>query len=160
MRLASLAEAFDHPDWVYELKYDGWRCLAHVTDGLVSLVSRYGHHYTRFGELAREISRILAGREAVLDGELVCLDAEGKSHVDRGTTIFFLSCARLLGKGQKRVPSLSCSRTHILGLNYRFDIPNSAPFYNLTRALTHSPGDRNAPAGVQRFRDTSILQLT
>ena len=26
MRLASLAEPFDHPDWIYELKHDGWRC--------------------------------------------------------------------------------------------------------------------------------------
>ena len=79
IRLASLAEPFDHPDWIYELKHDGWRCLVFVSDGLVRLVSRYGHYYTRFATLAREIGHILKGREAVRDGELVCLDDEGKS---------------------------------------------------------------------------------
>lgn len=54
----------------------------YVNDGSVRLVSRYGHYYTRFdalAPLAREIGYILQGQEAILDGELVCLDDEGKS---------------------------------------------------------------------------------
>ena len=50
-----------------------------VNDGSVRLVSPYGHYYTRFNTLAREVGRLLQGNEAVLDGELVCLYAEGKS---------------------------------------------------------------------------------
>ena len=46
---------------------------------MVRLVSRYEHDYTRFDTLAREIGHILKGHEAVLDGELVCLDHEGRS---------------------------------------------------------------------------------
>jgi len=30
MPLARLAEPFDHPEWLFELKYDGFRALAHI----------------------------------------------------------------------------------------------------------------------------------
>ncbi len=35
MPLARRREAFDHPDWIFELKYDGFRALAFVDDGRV-----------------------------------------------------------------------------------------------------------------------------
>ena len=40
MPLAVLREAFDHPDWIFELKYDGWRALAYIEAGTCRLVSR------------------------------------------------------------------------------------------------------------------------
>jgi bifunctional non-homologous end joining protein LigD len=36
-------EPFDHPDWLYELKWDGFRTLAHVTGGGSILASRNGN---------------------------------------------------------------------------------------------------------------------
>ena len=51
--------AFDHPDWLFEVKHDGYRALAFI-DGGCRLVSRNDHQYTRFQDL--------------LDGGLVCLD--------------------------------------------------------------------------------------
>jgi ATP-dependent DNA ligase len=34
MPLARLPESFDHPDWIFEMKYDGFRALAYVEHGL------------------------------------------------------------------------------------------------------------------------------
>jgi bifunctional non-homologous end joining protein LigD len=40
MRLASIAEPFNHPDWLYELKWDGWRAIAQVRGGECRIFSR------------------------------------------------------------------------------------------------------------------------
>src|SRR4051812_43163032 len=39
MPLASLPEPFDHDDWLYELKFDGFRALAYIENGTTRLVS-------------------------------------------------------------------------------------------------------------------------
>jgi bifunctional non-homologous end joining protein LigD len=77
MRLARMPEPWDHPDRIFELKYDGFRSLAYVGQGRTRFVSRKGIEYRRYGELGRRISSALFGREAVLDGEIVCLDGSG-----------------------------------------------------------------------------------
>ena len=78
MRLASLREAFNHADWIFELKYDGFRALAHVGPDGTRLVSRNLHVYKPFGDLCDALAAELKGRCAVLDGELVCLDRNGR----------------------------------------------------------------------------------
>ena len=46
--LASLAEGpFSHPDWIFEPKLDGYRIIAHIRDGKVTLLSRRGNNVTR-----------------------------------------------------------------------------------------------------------------
>jgi bifunctional non-homologous end joining protein LigD len=72
-------DAFDHHDWLFELKYDGFRALAHVRDGLCQLVSRNQHSFTSFSNLSAEIVRVLSIESAVLDGEIVCVDDHGRS---------------------------------------------------------------------------------
>jgi bifunctional non-homologous end joining protein LigD len=66
------------PGWLFELKYDGFRAVAYVENGECRLVSRRNHIYKGFSLLRENISR-LAVRDAVLDGEIVCLDDEGRS---------------------------------------------------------------------------------
>src|ERR1041385_9097159 len=79
MTLAQHLEPFDHPEWLFELKSDRFRALAHVReDGAVRLVSRKGSVYKSFPELCAGLGRALAGREAVLDGEIVHLDSQGR----------------------------------------------------------------------------------
>jgi bifunctional non-homologous end joining protein LigD len=78
MRLASLGEPFDHPDWLFELKYDGFRALAHIDPHRCTLVSRNLHVYKPFSDLCEAIFSELAGRTAVVDGEIVCLDHAGR----------------------------------------------------------------------------------
>lgn len=77
MPLARLHAPFDHPDWLFELKYDGWRALAYVEDGACRLLSRRGNAFKRFPDLCNAIAASVPGR-AVLDGEIACLDSEGK----------------------------------------------------------------------------------
>jgi bifunctional non-homologous end joining protein LigD len=78
MLLGRRAEAFSHPDWLFELKYDGFRALAFVEDGECRLVSRNGNTFKSFESLRLSLPRDLRTRAAVLDGEIVCLDNKGR----------------------------------------------------------------------------------
>jgi bifunctional non-homologous end joining protein LigD len=78
MPLGRKADPFDHPEWIYELKYDGFRALAVVEYGRCTLLSRNGHQFASFPELASRIGYALMPRSVVLDGEIVCLDQDGR----------------------------------------------------------------------------------
>jgi bifunctional non-homologous end joining protein LigD len=80
MPLVRIPEAFDHPDWLFEIKHDGFRALAIVDGHQCELVSRRGHVFTKWDVLRTEISHSIRAHDAVLDGELVCLDADGRSN--------------------------------------------------------------------------------
>jgi bifunctional non-homologous end joining protein LigD len=75
MPLGRISEPFDHPDWAFEIKYDGFRALAYV-DGNCSLVSRKAHTF-RFPPLSANIAAAVPC-PVVLDGEIVCLDDGGR----------------------------------------------------------------------------------
>ena len=77
MPLARLHAPFDHRDWVFELKYDGFRALAYIDAGQCKLVSRNRNQFKRFQSLGATIAETLTGA-VVLDGEIACLDSEGK----------------------------------------------------------------------------------
>ena len=65
--------------WHYEVKWDGYRAIATVAEGRATFRSRSGLDFTAtYPELA-EIATLLRGHEAVLDGEIVALDARGRS---------------------------------------------------------------------------------
>src|SRR5689334_13819602 len=80
MPLVRIPEPFDHRDWIFELKFDGFRALAHVRGPRCELISRRGHHFTKFKLLEEELAHSIRADEAVLDGEIVCLDADGRSN--------------------------------------------------------------------------------
>jgi len=64
----------DGPDWVHEIKWDGWRLQAHKGADGVTLYSRPGNDITaRFPWIAADIGR-LPRRTLILDGELVAFD--------------------------------------------------------------------------------------
>src|SRR5262249_51747877 len=72
-------EPFDDRSWLFELKLDGFRALAYVERGTCRLVSRNGNIFKRFAQLASEIAVALRSvRNAILDGEVVCLDDDGR----------------------------------------------------------------------------------
>jgi bifunctional non-homologous end joining protein LigD len=77
MPLARLHAPFDHQDWIFELKYDGFRALAHVEAGQCRLMSRNRNAFRTFPSLAAGIAAALS-REAVIDGEIVHFDVEGR----------------------------------------------------------------------------------
>lgn len=61
-------DPFSHPDWLFELKYDGFRALAYIDHDSVRLVSRNGNAFTTFSDLCENLWRTIP-RPAILDGE-------------------------------------------------------------------------------------------
>ena len=59
------------------MKFDGFRSLCYIVDGDVRLVSRKGHAYRAFRNLCDYIASDVRAEDAVLDGEIVCLDERG-----------------------------------------------------------------------------------
>ena len=82
--LATLAgQPFSDPNWLFEIKWDGVRALARIENGDLSLRSRNGIDITkRYPELAPFPNALAAG-EAILDGEIVALDAQGHSSFEQ-----------------------------------------------------------------------------
>ncbi len=77
--LVRIPEPFDDPAWLWELKLDGFRALAYIDKGECRLFSRNGHIFRRFDALRPALPREVAAKSAILDGEVVCLDDEGRS---------------------------------------------------------------------------------
>lgn len=77
--LATLTQTpFDHRDWIFEVKWDGYRALAEVRGSDVSLYSRNGISFNKKYPLLVEALQKL-GSDAVLDGEIVVVDDQGRS---------------------------------------------------------------------------------
>lgn len=80
MRLLPIPDPFDHPDFLFEPKVDGFRALAFIDGAKCRLVSRNGFVFKGWSELASEIAEVAQCRSAVLDGEICCLDRQGRSN--------------------------------------------------------------------------------
>ncbi len=78
--LASIAEKpFDNPAWVFEIKWDGYRAVAFISDGKARLVSRNQNDLTaEFPELS-VLPGLVKAKSAILDGEIVVLDEHGRT---------------------------------------------------------------------------------
>jgi bifunctional non-homologous end joining protein LigD len=75
--LATPGKPFTHRDWVFELKYDGYRLFAEKADGRVTLYSRAGHDFTQTFPDVAEFVAALPFERFVLDGEVIINDARG-----------------------------------------------------------------------------------
>ena len=79
MLFEEVHDAFDDPDWSFEVKHDGYRLLAGVRSGQVKLKTRNCADATLwFPEIVAAL-RPLAGPGLVLDGEVCVFDADGRS---------------------------------------------------------------------------------
>ena len=73
----------EETDWAYEVKWDGVRALAYSTPGRMRLESRNLKDITaRYPEL-RPLNRALGAADAILDGEIVALDEQGRPSFER-----------------------------------------------------------------------------
>ena len=70
--------AFDDPEWVFEPKYDGFRGLAYLTPEHCTIRSRRDIVFDRFDELSAILREQIDARDAILDGEIVALDRNGR----------------------------------------------------------------------------------
>ena len=67
-------------EWVHEIKFDGYRMMSHINNGNVKIFSRNGKDWTAaFQSIAHLLSKFTIGT-AILDGELVVADKQGKSN--------------------------------------------------------------------------------
>ena len=79
MLAESIDQPFDGEDWLFEIKWDGYRAIAFIEDGKARLVSRNQNDLTaRYPEL-NDIAGSIKARNAILDGEVVALDQDGRA---------------------------------------------------------------------------------
>ena len=102
-------EPFDSPDWLFELKYDGFRGLLYIEAGNPRFISRNHNRMKRFDDLASAIGRRLNAGALILDGEIVCMDETGRPIFDdlfqrRGTPVYM--AFDLLWQGDEDLRSL------------------------------------------------------
>jgi bifunctional non-homologous end joining protein LigD len=79
MLATAIDKPFDNPEWLFEIKWDGYRAVSFIENGKLRLVSRNQNDLTaQFSEL-RELPRFVKAENAILDGEVVALDEQGRS---------------------------------------------------------------------------------
>ena len=71
-------EPFDRADWLFDVKYDGFRALCHIERGRCLLISRNGKPLSRFASLGAELAYVLGVDEAIIDGEVIVADETGR----------------------------------------------------------------------------------
>ena len=101
-------------EWVYEVKHDGYRMLARITNNEVKLYTRSGNDWTaKLPRLQREIEK-LGLRDTWLDGEIVVPGPEGRAsfqrlqnafdaHSDAAIVYYVFDAPFLDGKDQRRL---------------------------------------------------------
>jgi bifunctional non-homologous end joining protein LigD len=83
MQAESAEKAFTREDWIFELKYDGYRLLAAKANGKAKLITRNSNDATEtFFEIARAVNA-LPYDHILLDGEVVVQDEDGKPNFQR-----------------------------------------------------------------------------
>ena len=108
-QLSLVRTPFDDPDFIFELKHDGFRALARIWDGKCELVSRKRNVYKSFEQLRDNLAKLKV-ENAVIDGEIVCLDEEGKSIFNellsrRGCPVFYaFDLLYLNGRDLRQLP--------------------------------------------------------
>ncbi len=118
--------------WIHELKLDGYRMQAHWTDGEFRLMTRSGKNWTdRYPEVANMLSG-LNFDGTVIDGELVALDAHGRSDFaalqyqanfeSQATLAFFAFDLLFLRGADLRKLSLLDRKRKLAGLLQREDV--------------------------------------
>jgi len=79
MLAEAINEPFDGPEWLFEIKWDGYRAIVFIENGKARLVSRNQNDLTpRYPEL-KDLPASVKAKQAILDGEVVALDAEGRA---------------------------------------------------------------------------------
>jgi bifunctional non-homologous end joining protein LigD len=79
MLALSINEPFDGDDWLFEIKWDGYRAVAFLENGEARLVSRNQNDLTpRYPEL-KDLPQSVKAKTAILDGEVVALDEQGRA---------------------------------------------------------------------------------
>jgi len=113
MLATPVEEPFDSPEWLFEVKWDGYRAVAFLENGSVRLVSRNQNDLTAAYPELHAIGASVKATRAILDGEIVALD-------DQGRPSFSLMQQRTgVGEGGHRIRR---TRDDIAVVYYAFDL--------------------------------------
>ncbi len=124
--------AFDAPEWAWEPKLDGYRAIAFVKEGKVTLRSRRGQDLTAaFPRLTTQLGGQLVD-QMILDGEIVALDESGKASFNALQNRVQLKTEREIAAAEARTPAVfyCFDLLHFAGLNLR-----GAPYADRRRWL-------------------------
>ena len=100
-----IAAPFDDPAWIFEPKYDGLRVLARFDGRELTLRSRNGaSQHVQFPDVVPALRDSLA-RPSIVDGEVVCLDAHGRSSFRALQQRFHLTHAREVAVRMQQHPA-------------------------------------------------------
>lgn len=132
-------------EWAYEMKWDGVRIIADVRDGGVGLWSRDGHDVTAtYPEVVAALPSALDVTDALLDGEIVALDAHGRPSfgmlqyrmgvaapiadlIDRVPVFFMVfDVLRVAGKSVRDQPYAE-RRAHVMGMVLEDGVVHAPP---------------------------------
>ena len=70
-------------EWIHEIKFDGYRAIAAIDSGKVTVRTRRGHDWTdKFSSVANALKKVRA-KSALIDGEIVAIDPQGKTDFQR-----------------------------------------------------------------------------
>jgi bifunctional non-homologous end joining protein LigD len=112
MLATSIEKPFDGDDWLFEIKWDGYRSVAFVQNGALRLVSRNQNDMTALYPELKDLPKFVHAKQVVLDGEVVALDEQGRPS-------FSLMQQRTgIRHGRFRAPG----RTEVPVLYYAFDL--------------------------------------
>jgi bifunctional non-homologous end joining protein LigD len=79
MVLRQQTQPFDDPNWIYEIKHDGFRAFAVIEHGQCRFFSRKRHKLYGYCNLREALAKEINADTAILDGELVVTDHLGRS---------------------------------------------------------------------------------
>jgi bifunctional non-homologous end joining protein LigD len=90
------------PDWIHEIKHDGYRMIVRRDGETVRVYSRRGNDWTARLPTIAAAARRIKSKTFILDGEAVVIGADGLSHFDElrrteGARVAFLYAFDLLG---------------------------------------------------------------
>jgi bifunctional non-homologous end joining protein LigD len=102
--------------WIHEMKYDGYRCLLAIGGGEAKVYTRSGLDWSdKFPEIVAAARELEVG-SALLDGEIVALDADGRSSFSalqqaisdggRGLTLFLFDALEIDGEDVAKLPNI------------------------------------------------------
>jgi bifunctional non-homologous end joining protein LigD len=112
MLATSIERPFDSDEWLYEIKWDGYRSVAFLEDGKLRLASRNQNDMTALYPELADLPRSVRAQQAVLDGEVVAVDEQGRPS-------FSLMQQRT---GVRHGPFRAPERTEVPVLYYAFDL--------------------------------------
>jgi bifunctional non-homologous end joining protein LigD len=79
MLATSIEKPFDSPQWLFEIKWDGYRALSFIENHKLRLVSRNQNDLSAQYPELHDLAKFLKTGTMILDGEIVALDEQGRA---------------------------------------------------------------------------------